>query len=222
VQPAPGTYDCADLYDNQYPTLMDSEILVYGSQLAEGNIELPDGIAAGLLNGLAIVYELHYVNATDKEAHAFSNVNLYTIPHADVQGTIWGQDVRHETIDIPPRSTHTEWSRCVLNKPADVIILSSHTHKLGTDFHISRWDGKTVGDEVFVNTDWATPKLETLNPGLHLEAGEGFEFRCNYDNPSDQAVHYGLTSNDEMCNMVMVFTPGDQDIACTTTETSQD
>jgi hypothetical protein len=220
VHPTPGTYDCNDLYKNQYPTLMDNEILIYGSQTAEGDIELPDGIAATLYSGLTLIYELHYVNASTHDQKVFSTINAYTIDQKTVTGTIWGQDVRHETINIPPNSTHTEWSRCALNKPADVLILSSHTHKLGTDFHISLWDGTTVGDELFVNTDWATPKLATYNPAIHVDAGAGFEFRCNYFNPSDQTIHYGLTADDEMCNMVLVFTPGDTSITCTTTQTN--
>jgi hypothetical protein len=108
-----------------------------------------------------------------------------------------------------------------MNKPADVIILSSHTHHLGTDFHISRFDGTNVGEELFVNTDWQTPKLLTFNPAVHVDAGQGFEYRCNYNNPTDQAVHYGLTANDEMCNMVLVFTPGDTSIQCNVTDTSE-
>jgi hypothetical protein len=220
-QVAPGDYDCADLYANN-PKLMDSEILIYGAQNEEADLVMPPGVAAGLLNGLTLIYELHYVNASDQQKSVFSTINAYTIPHSEVTGTIWGQDIRHQNIVIPPHSDHTSWSRCVMNQAADVLILSSHTHKLGTDFHILRWDGTNVGDELFVNTDWQTPKLAQLNPAIHVEAGEGFEFDCNYYNPSDQTVTYGLTSNDEMCNMVMVFTPGDETIQCMTTQSSAD
>ena len=71
---------------------------------------------------------------------------------------IWGGNVRDENITIPANSTHTEWTRCVLNKDVDVIFLASHMHKLGKEFTIRLFDGTDSGD-IFTNDDWHNLRL---------------------------------------------------------------
>jgi hypothetical protein len=49
---------------------------------------------------------------------------------------------------------------------------------------------------------------------MHLPAGQGFELRCHYQNTTDRHVTYGLTSDDEMCNLTLVFMPMDPSVKC--------
>src|SRR5262249_21406793 len=97
---------------------------------------------------------------------------------------------------------------------------TSHTHKLGQTFHISYFDGTTVGDELYRNDNWQAPPLKVLDPPIQIPAGQGFEFRCDYFNTTNQTVHDGYTSADEMCHMFVTYTPNDQSIVCNTVQTS--
>jgi hypothetical protein len=214
----PGTYDCAPLYAAN-PKLMEETIL-YASQNESGEIVLPPGIAAKVPGGLTLMYELHHVNATSKPVHLFSRINAYTMPHGEVTGSIWGHAVRDRNLNIPPGADHTEWSRCTVDKDVDVLFLSTHTHELGVDASIFAFDGHATGEELFRNHDWQSPPLKAFTQPHKLRAGEGFEFRCHYLSNRDDWTRWGFEARDEMCNMALVFTPGDADVKCKVVETS--
>jgi hypothetical protein len=212
-----GIRDCQPLYDEQ----MDSMIMFFGSQGdEEGELELPDGVAANLPPFITIVHEVHYVNASDQEVTVFSDVNGYTIPQSQVEEGIWGGQVRDETIEIPAAGTATEWSRCVFNVDVQVLFLASHTHRLGDTFSVKPFDGVTVGEELYLNTDLHYPQIEQYSPPLIVPAGEGFEWTCTWDNPHDFPISYGPTADDEMCNLSIVHTPQDMSAQCEVVETS--
>jgi hypothetical protein len=141
-------------------------------------------------------------------------VNAYTIPADQVTGRIWGFSQHDRNITIPPNSEHDEWTRCVMTQDIQLLYMSSHTHALGKQFTVKTFDGNNVGNELYVNTDWHAPKLLTFDPPLQIAKGTGFEFNCHFVNPNDRTVHWGEKSTDEMCQMIIAFTPGDQSIAC--------
>jgi hypothetical protein len=105
-----------------------------------------------------------------------------------------------------------------MNDDVDVLYLSTHTHALAERTVVRRFDGATAGDEIYVNTDWQSPKLEAFAEPLHLAAGTGFEFECHYANPGSEPVHWGFNAADEMCQIAIVFTPGESRRECVIVE----
>lgn len=213
----PGEYDCDDVYA-RYPRLMDDGIMIYAAQQARQEIVLPPGTVAELLPRLRVMHEIHFVNPTDDPAVAFSKVNAYAYDDALVEQTIWGGAVRDLDIAIPPGVTsHVEWTRCVMNKDVDVLFLSSHTHELATKTVIRRYDGvaATAGEIMYENTDWHAPPLKdfTATP-LRVPAGTGFEFECHYANATGKEVNWGFSAAEEMCQIALVFTPGEATRTC--------
>lgn len=216
----PGQYDCDELYAT-YPELMEQGLFVYGSQAAEEEIVLPEGVAAPLPRDSAYMFEVHYVNASDQDVVVESYVNAYTMPEDDVTETIYGNVNRDFDILIPAGATdHVEWTRCVFNKDADIHFLQSHTHERADRFELRAFDGETVGPLVYENDDWHAPKVMRLDPPMHITAGTGFEYTCFYSNPTDTDVVWGFNASDEMCQFGYVFTPGDTDIVCETVASS--
>ncbi len=217
----PGLYDCKTLLEEQMGE--DSNYTMFfglGAGESEATMHLPDGVVANMPSGLDIIHEIHYVNTTDQDKEIYSYVNAYTIPTSEITDGIWGGQVRDETLDIPAGSQATEWSRCVMNEDVNVLFLASHMHELGINFEIRPFDGKTTGDMIFSNDDWHDPKITQYDPPLVVPAGTGFEWRCTFDNPTEQDVTYGLTAADEMCNMTMVHTPQSMSAWCDVVETS--
>jgi len=211
-----GEYDCEEIYDQA----MEDLIMFFGSQGKSEALYLPEGIVANFPVGMDVVHEVHYVNPTPDPVEVFSYVNAYTIPQENVVEGIWGGQVRDETITIPPKSEHSEWTRCVMNQEVEVRFLASHTHKLGTKFTISRFDGEEVGEVFYENDDWHDPKIIQYEPPIILKAGEGFQYTCTWYNPHDYPIEYGLTSEDEMCNLAIVHTPQNLLAQCKVVETS--
>ena len=217
----PGRYDCNELYGNQ--SLMEDQIMFFGNQgTAEDEMILPSGVAATLPGGLDVIYEMHYVNATQEPVELYSYINAWTISDGEVDDGIWGGSVRDEHINIPAgASSHTEWTRCAMNRDVDVLFLASHMHELGVEFTIRRWDGGAeAGEIMYSNNDWHVPKIVQYEPPLVVPKGQGFEFACTWTNPSNEMINYGSTATDEMCNMAIVFKPLDFDGLCEVVESS--
>lgn len=214
----PGVYDCEEIYSQA----MDGLIMMFGGQgAAEGEMALPEGVAANLPSNIDIVHEVHYVNPTDQPVDLYSVVNAWTIPQDEVTDGIWGGQVRDENIVIPAHAQrHTEWTRCVMNTDVEVQFLASHTHALGVEFTVAPFDGQTTGEVFYTNDDWHDPKIVQYDPPLVVPAGTGFEYACTWQNPNAFEVTYGLTSEDEMCNLAIVHTPFDMSALCEVVETS--
>lgn len=210
-----GEYDCAEVYQ-QYPRLMDDGIMIYASQQAEQQIQLPEGTVAELLPRMRVMHEIHYVNTTEEPVTVFSKINAYAYPVERVQQTIWGGAVRDTDITVPAGATnHVEWSRCAMNADVDVLFLSSHTHALAEKTVIRTFDGTAAGEIVYTNTDWHAPPLQdhTAAP-IHVPAGAGFEFECHYKNRGSSDVRWGFGASDEMCQIALVYTPGETTRKC--------
>ena len=216
----PGEYDCRELYD-AYPALMEDAIQLYGAQSAEQSIDLGPGIVAQLPPRLLALHEIHYFNNTPEELLVQSYLNAYTVENTEVEDTIWGFSVRDEHLSIPARGSTNEWTRCEMTEDVQLQLLSSHTHELGVRVNVSLWDGETVGEQIYTNNDWHTPKLTQFpDGGMTIPAGTGFHFDCEFDNPTDEDVIWGFDALDEMCQIAIVFTPGNFSIDCEITDSS--
>lgn len=213
-----GRYDCNALYA-AHPELMDQQTL-YAAQSPTATIDLGPGVVAKVPPGLPVLFELHYVNASSQLVHVESHINAYTIDAHAVTTTIAGGALRRRHLALPPHADTTTWARCVMDRDVDLILLSSHTHRLGRDVRIFSFDGTNVGEQLYVNTQWATPNLQQFSPPVHLAAGTGLQVQCHYFNDGDAPVEWGYLAANEMCNMVMVWTPGSAGARCTEVATS--
>jgi len=216
---APGRYDCNDLYGDK--SLMEDQIMFYGNQGdAEHIMQLPEGVAATIPPGLLMIHEMHYVNVTDQPVTVFSRINAWTMSPDDVVDGIWGGSIRDEHINIPANSTHTEWSRCVMNEDVEVLFVASHTHGKGIEFTVAPFDGEKTGDIFYTNDDWHVPKIIQYDTPIVRKKGQGFEWSCTWNNKTDEEVNYGLNASDEMCNLAIVHTPFSFTALCEVVETS--
>ena len=214
-----GTYDCNELYGDE--SLMANQIMFFGTQGdPTGTMSLPEGTVANLPPNIDILQEIHYVNPTEEAVEIYSEVNAWSIPQSDIEEMIWGGNVRDENIEIPANAEHSEWSRCVFNEDVEVLFLASHQHGMGSRFTIAPFDGESTGEMVFDNPDWESPMITQYDPPLVVPAGQGFEWTCHWENNTDKTVTYGSTSEDEMCNLSIVFTPFSMSAECEVVQTS--
>lgn len=216
----PGLYDCAALYE-EHASLMEDGMIIYGAQAGEQNIQLPEGVAAPIPGGIEVMQEIHYVNTSGEDKTVFSDINTYTMPQEEVTETIWGTVVRDTHLNIPPMSAHQEWTRCVMTEDIQLLFLASHTHRLGQSVTVRPFDGKTVGEQMYENTAWESPRLEDFTQQSKIiEKGTGFEFTCDFQNNTTDMVNWGFLATDEMCQIALVYTPGNAEIACDVVESS--
>lgn len=215
----PGMHDCATLYDT-YAAMMEDGIFLFASQNESESLQLPENVAAVVPGDLRVMVEMHYVNPTPYEVDVWSRINAYTMPLDEVEDQIWGSAVRDSDIAVPPQTDdHVEWTRCVMNRDVDLLMLSSHTHELATRVDVFAFDGAERGAMLYQNLDWHAPPLLQFPEPLHVPAGTGFEFQCHYRNDGDREVNWGFGADDEMCQIAIVHTPFDVFAACEAVET---
>jgi hypothetical protein len=216
----PGLYDCKELYA-EYESLMEEGMIVYGAQAADQALELPEGISAPIPGSIPIMQEIHYVNTSTEDVEVFSDINVYLMDVEEVTGSIWGSVVRDTHLTIPANSEHSEWTRCVMNEDVDLLFIASHTHELGESVQVRTFDGEKTGDLIYENLDWESPFVKDYTEEtLTVPKGSGFEFTCHFDNHRPEEVNWGFSSQDEMCQIALVYTPGDDSIACEVVESS--
>ena len=63
---------------------------------------------------------------------------------------------------------------------------------------VEKVGGQFDGELVYIAYDWQHPPILELDPPLSLYKGEGFKLIATYNNWTDDTLHFGLLSEDEM------------------------
>jgi hypothetical protein len=173
---------------------------LFGMQFSHARVQFPPGIAVRLEPGSIVYPNLHIRNYTTAPMMAEAVFNLIPAPKGTVQHHAQSLTVGTFQIDIPPRGSASFTGEWHTNVPLNLVQLSTHEHHRGTQVSVHRVDagGADLG-EMVVTTDWEHPAEHWFTDPMRLEAGEGLRFRCDWQNPDDHAVHFGVTTDDEMC-----------------------
>ena len=179
---------------------------LFGMLPAHRLIRFPHGVAVRL-EPHAIVYpNLHFHNYTDVDILGQSVFNFIPARKGTVQHHAQAFTVGSWDIDIPPLgdgSLTGEW-----HAPVDLnmVQLSTHQHHRGTRMSVHHIDasGADLG-ELVVSPDWEHPTVKWYQQALRIKAGDGIRFSCEWSNPDDIRVHFGVTSEDEMCFVTGYF-----------------
>jgi hypothetical protein len=68
---------------------------------------------------------------------------------------------------------------------------------------------------MYSNTDWHAPPLKDMtSTPVHVPAGTGFEFECHNKHDGTSDVHWGFSAAEEMCQIALVYTPGETTRTC--------
>ncbi len=211
---APGSHHFI-LYrsDNDLPdgfgdcTEMDDRLFVTGSQTPVSEWSLPEGLALPLFAGEQLILETHYANASDGPITGEVDVELRLMPHDEVEDYIQTVLIPYTDFEIPPMTTgYVDGMTIPEIGGYNVLSISSHTHKRATLFTIDHLTDAGT-ERVFTNDDWHAPPTHTFDPPLRTDSDNGWRFECTWTNETDHPIHFGTTTEDEMCIMVMTFFP---------------
>jgi hypothetical protein len=173
-------------------------VFVIGSQSPDFSYAFPPGTALYLPPDMAFDMNSHYVNKSFSEITGEVNVNLHTIPPAEVKNVVQAFNLANQNLELPANQRTIATKTFTMTKKTFVVALTSHTHQLGEKFVIKISGGARSGEVVYTNTDWHHPPMITFNPPLVLSPGEGLTSEITYRNTSAATVRFGLTSQDEM------------------------
>tara|TARA_B100001750_G_C15428817_1_gene557027 strand:- start:547 stop:1263 length:717 start_codon:yes stop_codon:yes gene_type:complete len=101
-------------------------------------------------------------------------------------------------LNLPPNQVTTVEKTYYMEDEASVFQLFSHAHEHMTEFKVEKVGGQFDGELVYIAYDWQHPPILELDPPLSLYKGEGFKLIATYNNWTDDTLHFGLLSEDEM------------------------
>ena len=159
----------------------------------------PDRVGIRLVGGQKLVANIHYVNTSPEEVPGQAVANFYTATEDEVQFEAQRFGMYMMDIPIPARGQASHSMRCTVSQDIYVFSLSRHTHAMGTDFNVWRSGGAADGEHVFESIEWNENLQFDFEEPVLVKAGEGFQFTCDFDNPTDQLVNWGDLGSDEMC-----------------------
>ena len=179
--------------------------LIFGSGVGTDAFELPEGVGFKLPAGEQIILNLHLYNTTDNMLTGTSGIEVERMAP---------EDVIHETeviyaidfdLDVPP-GTSTTTGTCTVDGDSTIFGTFPHMHRLGA--HMT---GAVVHDGVAATFHDAPYNFETqlnyLVGPIEVARGDKIQYRCGYDNPTTSTVHFGDSSDDEMCVLGMYRYP---------------
>ncbi|GHB65080.1 hypothetical protein [Persicitalea jodogahamensis] len=177
---------------------MQNHVFWAGTQTQVHDYYLPEGTALLLPAGASFDMNSHYVNKTAQPETGEVHVNLYTLPENQVKHVVQALNLGNESFTLPPGKTTVATKTFTFKKPTTVLMLTSHTHKLGEKFIIRIKGGTRDGEVVYESTDWEHPLIKNFPVPIQLLAGQGLTSEITYTNNTSKTIRFGLLSEDEM------------------------
>lgn len=188
---------------------------VTGQQVPYHGDTFPDGVGRVYQGGQKVIFDYHYLNASDDPIQARAAVNFYTADESCVEKIAESAGFYNFTIEIPAGETGSFTESCTFSQDVMLHKLSRHTHKWGTDFPVYFQGGDNDGDLIYTSPDYEDPDY-TFDEPILVKAGEGFRWTCNYLNDTDppRTLTFGPNATDEMCILFsLIYSPDGRELA---------
>lgn len=167
-------------------------------------LQLPTGPRAGL------ILELHYYNDSGEAQEDASGIRFCTGRADKRPHTAVTHQTGTEGICLQPNTEGSVTGRCAPRQDlgaAHIRGIWPHLHKLGrrmvVTIHRASGEDEVIHDQPFdFNNQVFYPKDIVFNPGDTLDTS------CYYQNASNEQVHFGERTQDEMCyGFIMAWPP---------------
>jgi hypothetical protein len=172
---------------------------VIGAQSPYADLQLPEGIGRIYYGGQKVIIDYHYFNPTTEKIPAGHALNFHLVEESDVQHVADNFGFYNLNIFTMPGQTSKYAASCTFDQDVMISLLTRHTHRWGTDFHIWYKGGDKDGDHIWTSNDWELETNYVYDEPILVRAGEGFRFQCEYDNTTDKVLKFGPKATDEMC-----------------------
>ena len=208
--PAPSACPPLDL-------LSTSRAPLFIGETPTASMDLPSGVAYRLGSKAPYRIEGHFLNASPSPQQALAEIFLTPAPSGSTMqeadmvflsaSSQLNKNYDGQRGGLPPMKETTIdpgfWPLPTDMLGSKFFALTSHQHRLGTHFSISKSpDAGAVGQLLYENTDWEHPlfKLYPSDAPLTFAPGEGLRWVCTFRNTTTSYVKFGQSAEkDEMC-----------------------
>lgn len=205
---APGLNECDGTFKLTWLPL-------FGGGKNAGGLQLPEGAGFKLPKDAGLVVQIHLLNATTAPVtqHIVVNMDYAADPTAVTPAGIFA--FGSMTIDLPAHSTGMKiTSSCNLPLNMNVFAAQPHMHYLGTKLEFEVGSSATSTSMVYGRNPWQFGGQPIDKWATTLSTGQFAKVTCTYDNTTDHDVMYGESTTNEMCYLVLFYTPFDRLNGC--------
>lgn len=186
---------------------------------SEGHFLLPDGYGVRIPGGSKLVFQSHYVNASETAIRVADVVNIFYVDDAAIPGIVpaapWGNTVLD--FQLPPNQTTTVSYECAATSQMNLITLLGHMHEYGKSISIQVGPSGGAMETIYEVMEWEpeyrdkSPLREwTVTDPYVIDPGEVMRVSCTWSNESAETLAFPQ----EMCASLSWFYPGDQPLTC--------
>jgi hypothetical protein len=172
-------------------------------------LDLPEGSALKLKKGDQVVMQLHLLNTGPAPLTERVKISANTLDASEVRYNAALYPFGTSVFEVPPKQKSTVTHDCTMDLDMEIFVMFPHMHRLGTEmaFQVGK-DAASLADVWRGKYDFDNQQL--LPTKISLHAGDYTRVECNYDNPTDQTIHYGESTNTEMCFFATFIKDGPQ------------
>lgn len=209
-----GVWPCAEREYDQITAAIAGGVLYAQSTQATHEVQkFPPGAAVKIPKRARIISDVHIINATGAEVTGSTSLSIYSIPPAEVTAKLTPLHMTYHGLAIPPLSSSQFHATCLVGDqyaeknggdplPIELYYALPHTHALGTRFFFEAVGGEDDGRVLLDVSGYnGEARGRLYDPPIDLSGIAGLRFGCEFENPRDEVIHYGL-GDQEMCEML--------------------
>lgn len=188
---------------------------IFGGGANAGGLKLPSGAGFKLPKDAQLLVQIHLLNASQAPVtqHVVVNMDYAADPTTVTPAGIFA--IGSMTIDLPAHSTGKQiTSQCNLPLNMNVFAAQPHMHYLGTKLELELGTSDATKQVVYGRDPWQFGGQPIDNWVSSMTTGQFAKVTCTYDNTTDHDVMYGESTTNEMCYLVLFYTPFDRLNGC--------
>lgn len=206
-----GNWPCADRgFSTVAAATMGGVFFAQSTQSPTDEQRFPEGVAFQVPAHARVIGQVHALNLRAEDIETLFRFDVFTIAEAEVAVRLRSMSFTNLALDIAPQATTHAQMDCPMPDPDfDVYYVLPHYHELGRTMRVSVIGGPNDGVEVFHATaDYGDPLGGTLSPAVQVRQASQLRITCEYDNPRDTSVGYGI-GDQEMC-VVLIYSDSER------------
>lgn len=186
---------------------------VFGSGVGTGGKTLPEGVGVKLARGSQVILNLHLLNATDTPLRGQSGTWVETTTADQVRQLADGVAVGPLKLTVPPGRS-VQGGVCTVDRDYTIYGLMPHMHQNGV--HMRVFAQHAGMPELLIHDapyDFDNQIAHGIEPML-MRTGDSMRVECTFENQTGRTLHFGESSNDEMCLAGVARYPAGGKSAC--------
>jgi hypothetical protein len=204
-----GVWPCKDRgYTQLEAALYGGVVYAQSTQAAQEVQKFPNGAAVRIPPYSRIVGDVHLLNVTSQDVTGSAKITLYALPESDVQVKLVPFHLVYTGLHIPPLASSRFTGNCALDSKfvgsfdMDIYFVLPHYHSLGRSFFLDVMGGPKDKEEIFRIGEYdGEAHGKAYDPPYRVEGAEGLTFGCDFINPRNEYIQYGL-GDQEMCEVL--------------------